>query len=103
MFRLAGHLGMTVAELGQRMGAGELAEWQALLAVEPYGAWQMDLLAGLLAYSTVAPHSKDAKWSQFVPNWVEASENAANGGVRHVEPQGLATMLMGWGAKVSNG
>jgi hypothetical protein len=54
MFRLAGRLGMTVSELGQRMGAGELAEWQALLTVEPYGAWQMDLLAGLIAYSSVA-------------------------------------------------
>ena len=53
--------------------------------------------------TVVDDNNYDAKWSQFVPNWVEASENAANGGVRHVEPQELATMLMGWGAKVSNG
>jgi hypothetical protein len=100
MFRLAGHLGMTVAELGQRMGAGELAEWQALLTVEPYGAWQMDLLAGLIAYSSVATHSKEARWSQFVPNWAEASKASANNGVREVSPTELAGMLQSWGAKI---
>lgn len=40
MFRLALALGCTVAELGERITAAELTEWQAFYQLEPWGAWR---------------------------------------------------------------
>ena len=34
MFRVASRLGMTVRELGERMGGDELVEWIAFMALE---------------------------------------------------------------------
>lgn len=38
MFRLAKELGMTVAELGRRVGNSELVEWMAFSSIEPFGS-----------------------------------------------------------------
>lgn len=58
MFRLAGHLGMTVGELGQRMSSRELSEWMAYDAIEPIGNhWQQ---TGMVA-ATVANVNRDPK------------------------------------------
>ena len=48
LFRLAAHLGgMTVAELQDRMGAGELAEWRAYARIDPFGGEVDDYRAAI--------------------------------------------------------
>jgi hypothetical protein len=46
MFALAGHLGMTVAELGERMTSGELSEWIALSRIERSSSTSRSKIAG---------------------------------------------------------
>jgi hypothetical protein len=46
-FRLAQSLGMTVAELEQRLTFSEFLEWCAFYSIEPWGSEQDDLRAGL--------------------------------------------------------
>lgn len=40
---------MTVAELEQRMGASELAEWKAFWSTEPWGPYRDNIHSGLIA------------------------------------------------------
>ncbi len=69
MFRLAGHLGMTVGELGRRMSSQELTEW---IAYHRYyqplpDSWRE---TGLLASAALAPHcprGRTPKAEDFVP------------------------------------
>lgn len=69
LFRLAGHLGMTVKELSRRMDSQELTEWVAFTKYfhalpDP---WQQ---TGLLTSAVLAPYSpqgKAPKASDFVP------------------------------------
>lgn len=69
VFRLAGHLGMTVGELCRRMDSRELTEWVAFTRYfqalpDP---WQQ---TGLLTSAVLAPYSekgKAPKASDFVP------------------------------------
>jgi hypothetical protein len=69
MFRLAGHLKMTVGELERRMSAVEFAEW---LAYTRYfealpDSWRE---TGLLASAVLAPYSargRTPKAEDFVP------------------------------------
>lgn len=60
MFRLAGHLGMTVRELCRRMDSQELTEWVAFTRYfhalpDP---WQQ---TGLLTSAVLAPYSEKGK------------------------------------------
>lgn len=69
MFRLAGHLGRTVAELEESMTSGELAEWMAFdMFHHPIGnPWRQ---TGVLASAILAPHcgkGKVPKPEDFVP------------------------------------
>jgi hypothetical protein len=62
LFRLAGHLGMTVRELSRRMDSQELSEWVAFTRY--YHAlpdpWQQ---TGLLTSAVLAPYSEHlTKW-----------------------------------------
>lgn len=66
MFRLAATLGMTVAELSERMTAAELHEWVALISIDPWGPYRSDLHAAMTAWAGVAPWSKQAKVSDFL-------------------------------------
>ena len=43
MFQLARQCGCTIAELGRRMSAAELSEWQAYERIDPGGEWRADL------------------------------------------------------------
>ena len=68
MFRMALALGMTVAELGQRMSSTELSEWALYFELEPFGCddeWR----AGMLA-STIANVNRDPakRKKAFEPN-----------------------------------
>lgn len=46
---IAALLGCTVQEMGQRMTAEELGEWEALYAAEPWGPARDNLHAGIIA------------------------------------------------------
>lgn len=60
MFRLALALGMTVAELGQRMSSAELTEWMAFFGLEPWGTEVEDWRAAMVA-SVIANVNRDPK------------------------------------------
>lgn len=69
LFALAGHLGMTVSELGDRMTSAELSEWAALIAVEPWGPYRADLLNAISAYAAAAPWCKNTKVGDWMPKF----------------------------------
>jgi hypothetical protein len=70
LFRLAGHLHMTVAELCERMDSRELTEW---IVYERYWRGPLDdgwRQTGLLASAILAPYSKRGqapKSTDFIP------------------------------------
>ena len=69
LFRLAGHLGKTVAEIEATMTSRELAEWMAFdLYYQPLdNSWRQ---AGIVASAALAPHCKRGKApapDDFVP------------------------------------
>lgn len=66
MFRLALSLGMTVAELSQRMDSRELSEWMAYFGIEPFGEERADLRAGIVA-STIANVNRGKNTNPFAP------------------------------------
>jgi hypothetical protein len=69
LFRLAGHLGMTVRELSRRMDSQELSEWVAFTRY--YQAlpdpWQQTGLLTSAVLAPYSPHGKAPKASDFVP------------------------------------
>lgn len=69
MFRLAGHLGMTVSELSRRMDSRELSEWMAYTRYYEAipNSWAE---TGLLVSALLAPHTAKGKLpkpSDFIP------------------------------------
>lgn len=67
LFRLAGHLGMTVGEIEERMSATELAEWVALIRLDPWGYYRTDRASALCAWASMAAWSRGAKIEDFMP------------------------------------
>lgn len=71
MFSLAEHLGMTKAELGQRMSSGELTEWKAWHNENPWSRDRLDFMLGQIAfYLFNSWRGKDdpfRKLSEFMP------------------------------------
>ena len=49
---------MTVAELGRRMSAAEMAEWEVYASLEPFGFEMHNLLAARICQAAVLPYSK---------------------------------------------
>ena len=43
LFKLAGHLGMTVRQVSEEMSADELMEWQAYDRLDPIGSYRTDI------------------------------------------------------------
>lgn len=69
MFALAGHLGMTVGELGRRMDSSELSEWIAFTRYfqalpDPWRQTGLEVSAMLAPYS---PKGKAPKADDFIP------------------------------------
>lgn len=69
MFRLAGHLGMTVAELCRRMDAREFAEW---IAMDQYfealpDPWKQTALLTSATLAPYCPEGQTPKPEDFVP------------------------------------
>lgn len=58
---LAGHLGMTLAELGERMSAQEFDLWRAFHREAPLGVERGDLHAGIVASTIVNFAGKQLK------------------------------------------
>lgn len=50
MFKLAGHLGMTVGQLSAQLSEEELIEWMAYDSLDPIGSYRSDVQTALLAY-----------------------------------------------------
>lgn len=92
MFALAGHLGCTVAELGERMSASELAEWMALMSVEPWGQARGDIQAATAAWAATAPWAKDVSMSDFLPRYGEESRQ------QEMSPEQARAILLASGA-----
>jgi hypothetical protein len=67
MFRLAGHLGCTVAELEQRLSSSELTEWVALAWLDPWGEYRADVRGAVAAWASVAAWSSQSKVQDFLP------------------------------------
>lgn len=58
---------MTLEEIGERMSARELAEWQAYYHIEPFGEERGDLRAAMLGQTVaVLAGNKDAKLGDFL-------------------------------------
>jgi hypothetical protein len=92
MFALAGHLGMTVAELGERMTASELSEWIALMTVEPWGQARGDIQAATAAWAATAPWAKDVSLADFLPRYGEESRQ------QELTPEQARAILLASGA-----
>lgn len=66
MFRLAKELGMTVAELGQRVSSRELVEWSEFYKLEPFGDARHNVHAGMIC-ATIANTTPRKSPRQFKP------------------------------------
>jgi hypothetical protein len=90
---------MTVAELSERMGAGELVEWLALRGIEPWGPYREDILATMgFSYTVAAPSAANPKKmieGIRLPWW---KDPAAGDGVQ--DPEKLRAILVSWGGKL---
>lgn len=71
---LAGHLGMTLGELGERMSSEEFDLWMAYHAQFPIGEMRADFHAGVVA-ATIAnmagkrlPDGRSAAPTEFMPD-----------------------------------
>ena len=59
MFKLAGHLGKTVAELSATLSITEFNEWIAFDRVDPIGGYRGDLQAAIVARAMAGGEIKD--------------------------------------------
>lgn len=59
LFKLAGHLGKTVAELSETLSITEFNEWLAYDRVDPIGGYRGDLQAAVIARSMAGGDLKD--------------------------------------------
>lgn len=87
-YRLASHLGRTVAEMKASMTQREYLGWQRYWSEEPWGSWRDNLHAAIIARSVMLPHLRDGKKVQlgeFFYRRPEERQREAN--------RGLVTML----------
>lgn len=73
-FRLAGHLGMTVAELLARISSREISEWLAYERIAgPIGPARADIQAAIIASNIVNVNRGKGKRpstpKDFIPEW----------------------------------
>jgi hypothetical protein len=73
------------------MSSGELSEWAALLAVEPWGPYRLDLLNAISSYAAAAPWCKNTKVSDWMPKFEM---------VKEPDQAGLLPYLISLGGKV---
>lgn len=84
LFRLAGHLGMTVGDLVERLDAhpGELYEWMALASFEPIGQRRDDVnLTRLIHWLVSAFREKGKPLPEFMallPDWERDDRDRSN-------------------------
>lgn len=82
VYRLAGHLGRTVAELDD-MDATEFAGWLAADQLSPIGGERIDYLFAM-QNAVLANLWSKKRWkeSQFLPRWGKAAKGASPDQVR---------------------
>ena len=72
MFKLAGHLGMTVAQLKSSMDIEELAHWMAYDQIDPIGGYRQDINFAMLAnVSAKIAGVEDTKLSDYLKQELE--------------------------------
>lgn len=88
IFRLAGHLSKTVAEIEDTMSNREFMEWVAFSRIEPIGGARLDFAAGQIQATTAACLSSSKhKLSDFVIDWTREKAQAQT-------PAMMAAVLM---------
>lgn len=108
MFRLALVLGMTVAELGQRMSSAELTEWALFFEIEPLGGddeWRAGMLASTIANVNRDPDKRKKAFepTEFMrPAFVPDDQREEKEGPSLAERVNLAMRLLG-GDEVKHG
>lgn len=79
-FRLAGHLGCTVAELLTRISSRELTEWMVYEKLTgPLGGRRLDIAAAIGAAATINANRKRRRphrVEDFVPVWSKPARQA---------------------------
>jgi hypothetical protein len=90
---------MTVAELSERMGSGELVEWLALRGIEPWGPYREDVLATMgYSYMIAGPSAAEPKKlieGVRLPWWNNQEAKAEES-----DPAKLRTYLLSLGGKL---
>lgn len=66
-YRLAGHLKVTRRELLERIDARELAEWEALETLEPWGEYAESLRFAKLAAKVAGAWGVKVELAEFIP------------------------------------
>lgn len=103
MFRLALALGCTVRELGMRLSAAELIEWQAFSLIEPFGGEREDDRArGIMAVSAQVAGNKLAP-SDFLKVWEPAKVEPQEGKLERLVARLDALALVGSAAEFPEG
>lgn len=93
MFALAQTLGKSVRWVGGNIDSVELSEWIAMLSIEPWGPYRLDLLNAISAYASAAPWCKNTKVSDWMPQFSRPEPNREQ----------LLQYLTALGGKVRNG
>lgn len=75
MFRLAGHLGKTVAELGDTMTVEEFFQWIAFDQLSPIGGERFDVLFTLLRGMWAG---KGATYAKLAPPWTKPGKRRSS-------------------------
>ena len=88
-------LGRTVAELESTMSSAELAEWLALLRVEPWGPYRADLQAAIGAWASAAPWSSKVKLADFLPEFGARDKST--------DQAAMVAKMLALGGKVTDG
>jgi hypothetical protein len=72
-YALTTHLGYSsVRDLEEELTAWEFSHWEALLGVEPWGPYRLDVLAGMIRWSIAMAFSTSEKvphLRDFIPRW----------------------------------
>ena len=93
MFKLAGHLGKTVAELSATLSITEFNEWIAFDRVDPIGGYRGDLQAAIVARAMAGGEIKDHILVDPFPTTEEQKEQQEKARREAVRAANLARIL----------
>ena len=108
MFRMALALGMTVAELGQRMSSAELSEWALYFELEPLGGddeWRAGQITSMIANVNrdTEKRKQPFRAEDFMrPAFISAEQREEEEGLSLAEKVNFAMRALG-GGEVKHG